>query len=58
MCSRLRTGSAWIPSSPSRLVTVVERRSRTSSASAAASPRGASSDFRIESGRPASLPGV
>ena len=58
MLSRLRMGSASIPKRPSRLAAVVEMRSRIRSPSAASSAGGAANDDRIETGRPASLPGV
>ncbi len=58
MCSRLWIGSASTPSNPSKLVTVVLIRSRSSSASSRTSADGAAKDFRMETGSPALLPGV
>ncbi len=56
MWSRLLTGSASMPSRPSRLVTVVVTRSRNASPSSAAPPAGAANDFRIDTGQPRLAP--
>ena len=58
MCSRLLTGSASIPRSPSKLVAVLEMRSRKSSPSSRIAGGGAANDLRMEIEMPASLPGV
>ena len=58
MCSRDWIGSASTPSRPSRLVAVVAIRSRSSSPSSITAGSGAAKDFRIDTGRPALLPGV
>jgi hypothetical protein len=58
MCSRLRTGSAFTPSRPSRPVTVLWTRSRKASASSTSACGGASNERSTDTGMPAELPGV
>jgi len=58
ICSRLRIGSASMPTRPRRLVTVVLIRSPSSSVSWRIVSGGAVNDFRIEMEMPALLPGV
>lgn len=58
MCSRLRNGSAATPTSERRPEAVAEILSRCASGSWAAAPSGAPNERRIETGRPAELPGV
>ena len=52
MCSRLCSGSASMPSRPSRLVTVVVMRSLQQLAVLEDRPAGAAKDLRIETGMP------
>ena len=52
------SGSASMPSRPSRLVAVVLTRSLNNSLSSVIASGGAAKDFRIETGMPALLPGV
>jgi hypothetical protein len=56
MCSRLFSGSAAMPTRPSRPETAAEIRSRVAPASLPAG--GGANERRIESGSPAVLPGV
>ena len=58
MCSRLCTGSASTPSSVNTLVAVVVTASAIRSESSRSASDGALNDSRIETGRPARLPGV
>ncbi len=58
MCSRLRSGSASIPSRPSSPVTVAVICSVSASPSSITAGGGAARDFRTETGSPALLPGV
>ena len=57
-CSRLESGSALIPTSASRLVTVPSISSRSASASVSQESAGASSEPTMLSGTPAVEPGV
>ena len=58
MCSRLRTGSASMPSSASRPDVADAMRSPNASASATSSGGGAWNDFSTVTGMPALEPGV
>ena len=58
MCSRLRSGSASIPSSASSPEVADEMRSRNASASCSSAGGGAANERSTLSGRPAVLPGV
>ena len=59
MCSRLWIGSASMPSSPSRLVTAVLDAVAQRLVVAQRPPAaGAASDLRMDTGRPALVPGV
>ena len=57
ICSRLWTGSAWMPTSASNAVAVALTRSRSNSGSSAMAAPGAANDFIMETGSPAVLPG-
>ncbi len=58
MNSRLRIGSASMPSRPSRPAAAVPTRSLSAVASFATTESGAANERRIDSGRPAPEPGV
>ena len=58
MCSRLRIGSASMPSRPSSPATAEPTRSFSAVASLATTGSGAANERRIDSGRPALEPGV
>jgi hypothetical protein len=57
-CSRLASGSAWMPTSPRRLVTAPSISSRIASASVSKESRGTASEPTTFNGKPASEPGV
>jgi len=58
MCSRERTGSASAPMSPSSALTVPPICSLNNSVLVSQASCGAENDWRMETGTPASLPGV
>ena len=58
MCSLLCTGSAFTPISPSIDDTVLSIRSASISRSSITASLGASSELKIETGKPAFDPGV